>query len=75
MHLFGHNLDHDYYFELLSEERASFGPNGAPTAAAKGMLPFNPTGKPIPGVLAGSKTLAFMWGVAYKPPKPSIQRH
>ncbi len=20
MHLFGHNLDHDYYFELLREE-------------------------------------------------------
>ena len=20
MHLFGHNLDHDYYFELLGEE-------------------------------------------------------
>jgi len=42
---------------------ASFGPNGAPTKSALKILPFNPTGKPIPGVLAGSRTFAFMWGV------------
>jgi len=42
---------------------ASFGPDGAPTARARGMLPFNPTGKPIPGVLDGSHTFAFMWGL------------
>jgi hypothetical protein len=42
---------------------ASFGPNGTPTKSALKVLPFNPTGKPIPGVLAGSHTYAFMWGV------------
>jgi hypothetical protein len=42
---------------------ASFGADGAPTKAARAILPFNPTGNTIPGVLAGSKTFAFMWGV------------
>ena len=48
---------------------ASFGPDGAPTKSARAILPFNPTGKPIPGVLAGSRTFAFMWGVL-QAPKP-----
>ena len=43
-------------------------PNGAPTDAAKAILPFNPTGKPIQGVLAGSRTFAFMWGVVQVKP-------
>ena len=43
---------------------ASFGADGVPTESALKILPFNPTGKPIPGVLAGSRTFAFMWGVA-----------
>jgi hypothetical protein len=47
---------------------ASFGPNGAPTDAAKAILPFNPTGKPIQGVLAGSRTFAFMWGLLQMKP-------
>jgi hypothetical protein len=42
---------------------ASFGPDGGPTTRAKRMLPFNPTGKPIPGVLDGSHTFAFMCGL------------
>jgi len=42
---------------------ASFGPTGTPTDTAMRMLPFNPTGKPILGVLAGSRRFAFMWGV------------
>jgi hypothetical protein len=46
---------------------ASFGPDGAPTTRAKRMLPFNPIGKPIPGVLDGSHTFAFMWGVLQAP--------
>jgi hypothetical protein len=46
---------------------ASFGANGQPTPAAKVMLPFNPTGKPIPGVLAGSLDFSFMWGVTLAP--------
>jgi hypothetical protein len=46
---------------------ASFGPAGKPTAAATAILPFNPTGKPIPGVLAGSPPFAFMWGVLLAP--------
>lgn len=49
---------------------ASFGPDGAPTKSAKAILPFNPTGKPIPGVLAGSRPFAFMWGVLQAPSKP-----
>jgi hypothetical protein len=46
---------------------ASFGSNGKPTDAAKAMLPFNPTGNPIPAVLAGSQQFAFMWGVLLAP--------
>lgn len=46
---------------------ASFGPTGAPSAAARAILPFNPTGKPIPDVLKGSKTFAFNWGVLLAP--------
>lgn len=47
---------------------ASFGPAGKPTARARAILPFNPTGNPIPGVLAGSRRFAFMWGVLLAPP-------
>jgi hypothetical protein len=47
---------------------ASFGPTGRPTASAAAMLPFNPTGNTIPGVLTGSRPFAFMWGVLL--PKP-----
>jgi len=46
---------------------ASFGPTGKPAARATAMLPFNPTGNPIPGVLAGSLEFAFMWGVLFAP--------
>lgn len=46
---------------------ASFGSNGQPTKAAKNMLPFNPTGKPIPAVLDGSLQFDFMWGVLLAP--------
>jgi hypothetical protein len=42
---------------------ASFGSTGQTTPRARAMLPFNPTGKPIPGVLDGSLEFAFMWGV------------
>jgi hypothetical protein len=31
------------------------------------MLPFNPTGNPVPGVLAGSLQFDFMWGVMMAP--------
>jgi hypothetical protein len=47
---------------------ASFGPTGAPTTAARKILPFNPIGKPIPTVLAGSKTFAFNWGLLAQQP-------
>lgn len=47
---------------------ASFGSNGKTTASARAILPFNPTGKPIPGVLAGSLPFAFNWGVLLAPP-------
>jgi hypothetical protein len=46
---------------------ASFGPTGRPAASATAILPFNPTGNPIPGVLAGSLQFAFMWGVLQAP--------
>jgi hypothetical protein len=50
---------------------ASFGSNGAPTAAATAMLPYNPTGPPIPAALAGSIQFDFMWGVLLAPPPPT----
>jgi hypothetical protein len=31
------------------------------------MLPFNPTGPPIPGVLSGASQFDFMWGVLLAP--------
>jgi hypothetical protein len=46
---------------------ASFGSTGKPTASATAMLPFNPTGSPIPAALAGSLQFAFMWGVVLAP--------
>jgi len=46
---------------------ASFGSNGQPTDAARRMLPFNPTGNIIPGVLNGSQQFHFMWGVLQAP--------
>jgi len=46
---------------------ASFGPDGKPSASARAILPFNPTGKPIAGILAGSSQFAFMWGVLQAP--------
>ncbi|MDY7095179.1 MAG: hypothetical protein SX243_19555 [Acidobacteriota bacterium] len=46
---------------------ASFGSDGKPTAAATNILPFNPTGQPIPGVLNGSLKFDFMWGVLLAP--------
>lgn len=51
---------------------ASYGSNGQPTAAAFNILPYNPTGKPIPAVLQGSQKFDFMWGVVNAPtPSPS----
>jgi hypothetical protein len=46
---------------------ASFGPTGAVAPSAKAILPFNPVGNPIPGVLNGSLTFAFNWGVLLAP--------
>ncbi len=46
---------------------ASFGSTGKPTASATAMLPYNPTGNPIPGVLAGSLQFDFSWGVLLAP--------
>jgi hypothetical protein len=46
---------------------ASFGSRGSPTSSATAMLPFNPTGKPIPAVLAGALQFDFMWGVLLAP--------
>lgn len=48
---------------------ASFGPTGAVAPGVSAMLPFNPTGNPIAGVLAGSRQFAFMWGVLLAPPR------
>ncbi len=49
---------------------ASFASNGQPTAAATAMLPYNPTGNPIPAVLNGSLQFDFMWGVLNAPAPP-----
>lgn len=46
---------------------ASFGANGQPSKAATAMLPYNPTGAPIPAVLEGSLQFDFMWGVLLAP--------
>jgi len=46
---------------------ASFGSDGAPTQSVRAILPFNPTGQPMPGVLNGSRKFAFMWGVLQAP--------
>lgn len=46
---------------------ASFGADGKPSASATAMLPYNPTGKPIPAVLDGSIQFDFMWGVTLAP--------
>lgn len=46
---------------------ASFGPQGTPALAATNILSFNPTGQPIPGILNGSKTFSFNWGVLLAP--------
>lgn len=50
---------------------ASFGANGATTPAAVAMLPYNPTGRPIPAVLDGSLKYDFMWGVILAPAPPA----
>lgn len=46
---------------------ASFGASGKTTSAATAMLPYNPTGRPIPAVLEGSLQYDFMWGVLQAP--------
>ncbi|MDJ0931577.1 hypothetical protein [Breoghania sp.] len=46
---------------------ASFNAQGTPSAAATAMLPYNPTGNEIPGVLDGSIKFDFMWGVLLAP--------
>jgi hypothetical protein len=46
---------------------ASFGADGATTSAAKAMLPYNPTGNPIPAALDGARQFDFMWGVLLAP--------
>jgi len=53
---------------------ASFGSDGAPTKAATAMLPFNPTGEPIPAVLDGALKFDFMWGVVHAPAGGSVQK-
>lgn len=46
---------------------ASFGADGATPAAARAMLPYNPTGTPISAVLKGATQFDFMWGVLLAP--------
>jgi hypothetical protein len=46
---------------------ASFGADGKPKAQATAMLPYNPTGQPIPAVLEDSLQFDFMWGVLLAP--------
>lgn len=44
---------------------ASFGRDGSPESSVTAMLPFNPIGKPVPGVLAQSRLYDFMWGLLF----------
>ena len=46
---------------------ASFGSNGQTAPGAVAMLPYNPTGEPIPAVLDNSIQFDFMWGVLLAP--------
>lgn len=46
---------------------ASFGSDGKPAAGVTAMLPYNPTGRPVRGVLDGSSQFDFMWGVLLAP--------
>ena len=52
---------------------AAFGADGQPTNAVLNVLPYNPTGKPIPAVLQDAVQLDFMWGLITQlpPPPPS----
>jgi hypothetical protein len=47
---------------------ASFGPQGKTLPSVTAILPFNPTGTTQAGVLAGSRTFSFQWGVLLAPP-------
>ena len=51
---------------------ASFGKDGKTLPAATAMLPYNPSGEPIPAVLQDSLKFDFMWGVLLAPP-PSAE--
>ena len=42
---------------------ASFDKTGKPSLAAQAMLPFNPTGTPLPDVLKLSRRFDFSWGL------------
>ncbi|MCH9639271.1 MAG: hypothetical protein K0U40_07225 [Betaproteobacteria bacterium] len=46
---------------------ASYNAKGKVSSAASGMLPFNPTGKPLDQPLIGSAKFDFMWGVIKAP--------
>lgn len=46
---------------------ASFGVEGKTLKNVSAILPFNPTGKPIPGILDESIQFDFMWGVLLAP--------
>jgi len=46
---------------------AAFGKDGKPAPAATAMLPYNPSGRPIPAVLNGAIQFDFMWGLLAAP--------
>ena len=46
---------------------ASFDSTGGVNQALEGILPYNPTGEPIPAVLEGSLKFDFSWGVLNAP--------
>ena len=46
---------------------ASFDAKGKPANTATAMLPYNPSGNPIPAVLNKSSQFDFMWGVLLAP--------
>ncbi|MBL9138912.1 MAG: hypothetical protein JNK85_23790 [Verrucomicrobiales bacterium] len=46
---------------------ASFDASGTTSSNVVGILPYNPTGRPIPDIMKGSLRFDFMWGVLGAP--------
>ena len=52
---------------IACHQYASYGADGAVPPAALAILPYNPTGNPIPAVLTDARKFDFTWGVLNAP--------